>query len=248
MSTITGSGSLNNTDNNVDVVVVPQSPEIFLTKSLKKICRRGAPDEKIYGLDPETETDDEQSQQGEQQSQQQNLQKVNTTVDVEENWFKMGLVIVNKSTEYYLVVDQLVFIISAEWGKDTLKATKQIGSGYCGTDRLYTIRPTPQGQTGRFSGDKYEPLKRDDPNNLTLFIDGVPIPEGPPKDEEEVSDVQKSARGQNANTNTNEFIVQYLPPYTVEMHMMGSWIDKNRETKANFTKIVKFSLSSSFYR
>ena len=255
------SGQTNSTgpsENTVDIFIAPTGvqPLIFLNEGGDRICRRGIPDETIYGLDPEEKVDSEADEgEGEEETQEEDDSSRSApipTIKVDKNWFKMGLVIVNKSTSYWLVVTDLQFKIEATWGDETLKATDNIGSGYCGSSPLYIVRPTPKNAKNSYSGDQYEPLKKDYVNNLTLFISGVPIPEGPPTYKERENDAKSAVQstrqeGQNiTRTEEEEFVLTSLPPYRVQMVVHGYWVDKSRNTVANFQKLVRFSLSSQF--
>lgn len=251
-----GGGSSSSLSSNIiDVFIAPiKEPEVFLLAGGSQICRRSIPDESIYGLDP-IETDEQEEEGGEQDQQQEALRARVISVDVDENWFKTGLVIVNKSTDYYLIVDQIVFVMSAPWGNERLTGRAEISSGYCQTDPLYIVPPTPKNVKDRFFGYKYEPFQKYAVNNLTLFVSGVPVPDGPPKregDEAGGSNTQgASSRGQQSEQVPREseaFIIDSLPSYRVQMLMKGYFVDKQRSVVSNFTKKVKFSLSSSFYR
>lgn len=240
--------------NTVDVFIAPngKDPEVIVTEGGTKICRRGFPDADVYGLDP-IETADETEADSEEDQQPETLRTRVITVDVDENWFQMGLIIVNKSRDHFLIVEQLTFVISAPWGDELLTGRTDISSGYCQTDPLYIVPPTPKNAKNQFSGNKYEPFKKDAVNNLTLFISGVPVPEGPPtrKEDEESDNLQEiRSLGQQQNTipqAPEAFILDRLPSYRVEMLMSGYFTDKQREVKANFSKKVKFSLSSRFF-
>lgn len=259
-----GSGS-DPSDDLVDVFIEPNGtkPLVFLGRGGTQICRRGFPDESIYGLAPD-ETK-EQTEQNEGEEDNQNTQTTQSTqstsqsitMDVNENWFKMGLLIVNKSKTYYLVIEQLQFYVSAPWGNELLSSTHSIPSGYCGSDPLYIVPPTRKdARPNSYSGDRYLPLKKNYINNLTLFVHGIDIPEAPPvQAREDTAGGSDSQNNDNAQTNTQQstiprapepFVITYLPPYKVRLILNGHWIDKNRQHVANFRKTINFSLSSQF--
>ncbi len=246
-------------ENTVDIFVQPGEPLIFLESAGDKICRRGLPDESIYGLDPEEKTDQAESEEeGEEEgtqteSESQTNDLISTSVD--ENWFEMGLLIVNKSKKYHLIVRDLQFKITATWGDEILSSTANLGSGYCGSSPLYIIPPTPEGSKNSYTGDKYEPFKQNYVNNLTLFISGVPIPDGPPTYKEKEGDTNSAVNatrreGQSATQTAEQteevFVLTYLPTYRVQLVAHGYWIDKRRNMVANFRKSIRFSLSSQF--
>ena len=247
-------------ENTVDVFIQPNGakPLIFLKEGGTKICRRGLPDEKIYGLDPEENTEQQTEENAEQDpaaTPQRTTYIIST--DVKENWFQMGLLIVNKSNSYFLIIEQLKFVITARWGDKTLKNSVDISSGYCGSDPLYIIPPTPTSEsakTPKYRGDPYQPFKKNHVNNLTLFVNGVPIPDEPPtrKKEGSGSDTLDETRATQeaaettAPNGSEEFILTYLPPYKVRLIISGYWIDKSRNSVANFIKEINFSLASQF--
>lgn len=246
-------------ENTVDIFVQPGEPLIFLESDGDKICRRGLPDESIYGLDPEekTEQEEESAEEGpggtETESDSAQTPDIIST-QVDKNWFEFGLLIVNKSKSYHLIVRELQFKITATWGDDILSSTANIGSGYCSSSPLYIIPPTPEGSKNSYTGDKYEPFKQNYVNNLTLFVSGVPIPEGPPTYKEKEGDTNSAVdtirrEGQDATRTaeqTEVFVLTYLPTYRVQLIAHGYWIDKSRNMVANFRKSIRFSLSSQF--
>lgn len=248
-------------ESTVEVFVEPNGirPLVFATTGGTKICRRGLPDENIYGLEPDEVTAAEEAETttedtGETASQQESIDTI--TTDVGDNWFQMGLLIVNKSKSYYLVVETLMFFISAPYGSDLLTSRATISSGYCGTDPLYIVPPTRKdAKPGAYAGDRYQPAKKNYINNLTLYVGDIPIPEGPPPQREEEGE-SNSLAGIRANAQATtqttaprapeEFVLTYLPNYRVQLLLSGYWIDRERNNVANFRKKVRFSLSSQF--
>jgi hypothetical protein len=247
----------------VDVFVEPsgERPLVFVTNGGTKICRRGLPDESVYGLAPDevkaAENDEATTggEAGDTTAQQQSGVDTLTT-DVGDNWFQMGLLIVNKSKSYFLVIEQLMFFISANYGSDLLTHRATISSGYCGTDPLYIIPPTRKdAKPGAYAGDRYQPARKKYINNLTLYISDIPIPEGPPPQEEDDDGGSDSLSGIRANAQAatqttprapEEFVLTYLPNYRVQLLLNGYWIDRERKNVANFRKKINFSLSSQF--
>jgi len=234
----------------VDVFIAPQGvkPLVFLLEGGTQICRRGLPNDSIYGLERDEAAEQEDTEGEDDDSDAQRTSII--TTDVGENWFKLGLLIVNKSTDYFLVVDHLTFAMSAPWGDETLTGRDEVHSGYCQSDPLYIIPPTPKNITGRYTGNKYEPHKRNYVNNLTLFVSGVPVPTEAPKVEEEgeendiLTSIRATAREYAAIP--DEFVLYRLPAYSVQLILIGYWIDRDRNTVANFRKSIRFSLSSQF--
>lgn len=253
-----GSGGSDPSDDLVDVFIEPNGtkPLVFLGEGGTQICRRGFPDESIYGLAPDEIREQEEQTEGEEnnQSSTQTVQNTSQSItrDVGENWFRMGLLIVNKSKTYYLVISDLQFHISAPWGNELLFSNPSISSGYCGSHPLYMIPPTRKdARPNSYSGDRYIPLKKNYINNLTLFVEGVPIPEAPPvqtrEDTAGGSDTRNNAQTQSTIPRAPEpFVITYLPTYKVKLVLLGHWIDKNRQPVANFDKTINFSLSSQF--
>ncbi len=249
-------------ENAVDVFIEPDGrrPLVFVTQGGTKICRRGLPNESIYGLAPDetTETEDTATTDGTSSAEtpQQQTRTQNITIEVGENWFEMGLLIVNKSKSYYLVIEQLMFSISANYGSELLTHRETISSGYCGTDPLYIIPPTRKdAKEGSYAGDRYQPFRKSYVNNLTLYVSGIPIPEGPPPQREEetggangVDEIRANAQNaiQTIPRAPEAFVLTYLPNYRVQLLLNGYWIDRNRNNVANFRKKINFSLSSQF--
>ena len=233
----------------VDVFIEPNKvdPLVFELEGGTQVCRRGLPDESIYGLERDETAEVEEEDEG------GGAQEASTiTTEVGAGWFKMGLLIVNKSRDYFLIVEHLIFAMIAPWGTETLTGRAEINSGYCQSDPLYIIPPTPKDRTGGYVGNRYAPTKKNDVNNLTLFVSGVPIPTEAPQQEENTDDTLNSIRATaqdavNAPTTTPDvFVLDRLPPYRVQLVLTGYWVDQNRNIVANFNKSVRFSLSSQF--
>ena len=251
-------------ENTVDVFIEPDGarPLVFATTGGTKICRRGLPDESIYGLEPDEikEAEKEEGEEGEAATEETGSQQqsaVDTiTTEVGDNWFQMGLLIVNKSKSYYLVIEQLMFFISANYGSELLTHRATLSSGYCSTDPLYIIPPTRKdAKAGAYAGDRYKPAKKNYINNLTLYVSDIPIPEGPPPQKEDEGGESNSLEGIRANAQAatqttprapEEFVLTYLPNYRVQLLLNGYWIDRERNNVANFRKKISFSLSSQF--
>ena len=227
-----------------------KNPLVFLTEGGEKICRKNLPDDARYGLDPEEVREEDDDDEGENADANTSNQPITTEIDT--NWFQIGLVIVNKHSSYYAIVKNLVFSISAKWGSETLTGRTEIQSGYCGSDPLYIVPPTPKGsKPGSYRGEKFEPEKADSLNNLILFVSGIPIPEDHPKQEEEgspddtLNNIRATSQG-GQNKEQREFFLNTLPPYKVKLHVIGYWTDKSRNRKAILRKTVTFRLSSKF--
>ncbi|MDE0118476.1 MAG: hypothetical protein OXM55_00515 [Bdellovibrionales bacterium] len=224
-----------------------RDPLVFLSEGGERICRRRVPDEARYGLDPEEVPEDED---GEEANTETSNQPIPTTVD--ENWFQIGLIIVNKHNSYYAVVKDLVFSFEAKWGSETLRGRHEIQSGYCQSDPLYIIPPTPKGsKPGHYRGELFKPDKANSLNNLILFVSGVPIPTDHPKQDEEngsgtLNNIRSTAQDSANQREPEEFFLTSLPVYTVQLHVIGYWIDKQRNRKAILRKRVTFRLSSNF--
>ncbi len=173
----------------VEVAPTGQTPEV-IPNAHDAICRSGMPD---HGTQ-EGRTED-------------------TTISVSPNWFSMGLNIANSSKDYSLIIKKLVFIISDQLENEILNGKKEINSGYCGTDPLYTVLPSIK--------LPYEPSRRNYVNNLTLFVDDVPIP----NDKDDTSNA--------------------LPTYRVQLVLHGHFVDKDKNFVDNFKKEIFFSYSRS---
>ena len=253
-------------ENLIEVRVAPEGkqPQIFLQPGGTKICRRGLPNESIYGLTPDevkTLKEEESSGGGEGESggessaEQPNVTTQRNqviTTDVEAAWFEMGLIIGNRSDKYYLRINQLIFNISAKWGTESLNARIEHTSGsYCQSDPLYIITPIPRGST-KPEVLQYLPYQKNHPNNLTLYVSGVPLPEGPPKKDgkegssEVMDDIRANLENQAPQQNNEQFVLTHLPVYRVQLVLLGEWIDRDRNSKANFQKTIRFTLTSQF--
>lgn len=262
---------------NVDIFIQPngERPQISLGKGNTQICRRGViPADTIHGLEKnEIQTSNTPSPTPTNNSADPNTNSNTNTntikprpevTEVGENWFKMGLLIVNKRRDYWLVIEQLKFIITANWGNKLLRTEQIISSGYCKSEYLYIIAPTPAGQKNSFTGNIYQPHRYSTDNtyinNLTLYVSGVPIPtEHPVKtignqqstaaDNTINSITRRSNPNQQLDSSMNEpFILTYLPPYKVQLIIIGRWIDKKRNDKGYFSRLIKFNLTYNFIK
>ena len=280
---------------------VGRNPLVFLKERKDpQICRRGLPDPKTYkfkencfnlGRDEEesasgsgantgqttgsagSQTNADNANSPTNNNQEEEDSTVNHTLSVGGNWFKMGLIIINKSKKEWLIIDNISFNISGRWGSETLQGEKDIASGYCGTDPLYIIPPWPDNQSIPQAGGTtpihfpFFPARAKRINNLILFIDGVPIPDGPPTQSGTDNTIssqpspatgsQGSTDGGGAGTNPSSnpaqpeeeppvFVLDRLPNYRVQALARGYWINAKCETVHNFEKSFQFSLSSSF--
>ena len=247
----------------VEIAPEGRQPEVFYNDH-EAICRRGMPNPNEYGLDrPETEEEGEAAVGGEGADPgAQEERDVTTTVNVSSHWFSIGLQIANRSEEYFLVIEQLVFIMSAQWGSELLTGRKEISSGYCGTDPLYIIQPNIR--------LRYEPSRKNYINNLTIFVDGVPFPTGPqisqqspgaggvnagaqpggqqPAGGQQPGGAAQQAPGVGALSQNDEYVPDTLPSYRVQLVLHGYFIDKTRKYIANFKKEVFFSTTSAFFQ
>ena len=166
----------------VDVFIEPNGvkPLVFEGDGGTKICRRGIPDESIYNLEPEETTEEETTTtEGEASETIQTTQRFSYNRS-RRKLVSNGLTNSQQIKSYYLVIEQLLFVISANWGSELLNQRTTLSSGYCSSSPLYIVPPTGKNaKAGAYAGDRYEPLKKNYINNLTLFVSGVPIPEGP---------------------------------------------------------------------
>lgn len=254
----------------VEIAPSGKKPEVFLSAH-DGVCRRGMPDEDEYGLDPleeeeggEAATTTTTTEAG-TSSATENEQDIITTVNVSENWFSLGLNLANQSKNYFLVIEQLVFVVTGQWGsQQLLSGRKEISSGYCETDPLYIIPPNVR--------IRYEPSRKNWINNLTLFIDGVPIPTGPPiaqqaggiggTNNNQIGGAAQQGQGagvggvggalgqqQNPIVNiaqNDEYVLTSLPSYRVQLILHGHFIDRSRKYIANFKKEIFFYTASQF--
>lgn len=266
---VSSEGSTNRPNSDLIIVeVAPEgvSPEVFYNGH-EAICRRGMPGPDFpEGLDrPETAEAIAAGTEGATPAAQVDGRDEITTVQVSPHWFSVGLNIANSSTEYFLVIEQLVFVMSAQWGGELLTGRKEISSGYCGTDPIYIV---PYGKL------EYEPGRRNHPNNLTLFVDGVPFPTGPPISlqlqgiagggvnagaqpgggVQQPGGAQQPGGGQQpgqipgvgALSQNDEYVPDRLPDYRVQLVLHGYFIDKERKYVANFKKDIIFYTTSTF--
>ncbi len=255
----------------IEIAPTGESPEVFLHAKENAVCRRGQPSALDYGLDADTDATegDEDTSSDEDSTEESENSDNNTAQDgissqnkihyenVGDNWFSIGLNFANLS-KYHLVIKQLVFIMKAQWGNQVLTGRKEIGSGYCeGTDPLYIIVPEKR--------IHFEPYVRSHLGNLILYVDGVPIPTGPPVTEEAGS---TATADDNTNTGTgagaraataraaairaqeavqqDEYILDRLPSYRVQLIFHGYFINKKRAYVANFKKDIVFHTTSTF--
>ncbi len=250
-------------------------PLVYLHEGGTKICRRGLPDPKVYGLTHkncgiEEEEEEETASDTGTTTTTTDTETTTTTEEEEEdneiphtvgkNWFETGLFIVNKSTTEWLIIESISFTIYGTWGNTALQGQKELSSGYCGTTPLYKIPPSPKGSSANSTQVRrdllYQPNQSDVLNNLKLYIDGVPIPTAPP----ETRDAEGGGGGEQARSPGDQgtaggnqvepepelFVLDRLPHYRVQALARGYWINEKCETMHNFEKKFRFSLSSSF--
>ena len=254
-------------------------PLVYLHPGGDKVCRRGLPDKRVYGLTHKNCGVSEEEEEAEEETSTTtgttgtptttDTETTNTAAEEEEedneisvgvgaNWFETGLFIVNKSQTEWLIIETLSFTIYGTWGNAALQGQKEISSGYCGTDPLYTIPPAPKGSSTTSTQVRrdllYQPNQSGVLNNLKLYIDGVPIPTSPPERREAESgrEPTRSTRDQGegganqVNPEPEIFVLDRLPHYRVQVLARGYWINEKCETIHNFEKKFRFSLSSSF--
>ena len=262
-------------------------PKVFLKGRKSQVCRRGFPDPKVYYLDKEncfdlgkdeagSESDSNTSSpttgateppqtpnpltnnNPDSEESNQNFQ----TKDIGDNWFKIGLAFVNLSKEKeWLIIDHIDFEISGRWGSEPLKSEATIDSSYCESQHPLYIIPPLENLTGRANAVYvYEPAKSKYFNNLTLFIEGLKIPEGPPVDlsggdtssstgptnRQGGSDRNEDSPASQQEEEPPVFVLDRLPNYQVQGLARGYWINEDCETIHNFEKSFRFALSSSF--
>ena len=245
-----------------------QHPEVYFDAHTA-ICRRGQFDPDRYGFEDANVAQQTNANQANNTTNTANttgqaaatganqtanpLEQV-TTTSVSQNWFELGLHLSNRSSEYFLVVDKVIFVMSAQWGSEILNGRKEISSSYCGTDHLYIV---PPGHRMR-----YEPDVKNHINNLTLFVDGVPVPSGPPTSQlpgqgpgqgqgiggnaqQQQGGLQQN-QGLNNAARQDEFFLDSLPSYRVQMVLQGYFLDRKRRYVANFKKELVFYTASRF--
>ena len=226
--------------NDYVIVEEQQVSNVFLTsKGGERICHRGRWERSRFFGKKTTNTQTTTSTTSTTNTPTQEETTAEPTdkdgfEEVGTSWFKMGLKVVNKSTKYYLVINELEFKISLNWKKEGLLDTtireplysnETISDGYCDSDYLYIVPPTPKdAKEDEFKGYNYTPNKKDTQNNLTLYVSGIPIP---PED---------TPPPQSPNLS-----IQDLYSYTVDLIVHGKYVDKdeNPVSTDDFTALRK---------
>ena len=214
---------------NIKVTIVPDRPQVFESAQTGLICRR----DQSTNNDDLLATDSQVSLTQESSDEQINGNTF-PKIDVNEGWFKVGLSIENKS-DYLLVVDSLVFTISAAWGDDkVLSSKKEFVSGYCNADPLYSISPKQQ--------SVYQPDNNHSSNSLQLYIDGISLPKEPPRFTDTRATLGFGTEGDLGNSNnSNNANINQIPSYRVELSITGRFVDGQRNLVSNFRSKKTFN-------
>ena len=241
-STSPGEGALSG---HILIAIAPigERPLVFRSAKDNAICRRGYPIHE-YGLETEVTEDSSEIQSGESSSEGSEttentealVSKIFTSVG--EGWFKIGLTFANNS-DYFLVVEDLDFTISAFWGEELLNSNQTLSGGYCDSDPLYLVPPK--------SRVLYNPDRNHSMGNLQLYVDGVSIPAGPPIFSETQSEAATPpAELQNQQRHPEIFTLTYLPSYQVQLVVTGHFMDERRTYIGNFSRELTFHTASKF--
>ncbi len=235
-------------DVKIEVAEETKNPRVFVNANPTVICRRGVPLDKDYGLTPlEVVTEGAQQTGGAAAGQNAGVEEDPgrvITKQVGAGWFRVGLNFANHS-KYHLIIEDLKFTVTANWGDENLRSEKEISSGECGgsdTDYLYVIKPRAK--------TMYNPRKRSYINNLQLYVDGLQLPTKPSFAQGNTGGgAAAGGGGPGAANNQSEedpFVLKSLPAYKVHVEALGQFVDKDRGYIANFTKEFHFRTSSRF--
>ncbi len=195
-----------------------------------------------------------------------------TTTTVADNWFSFGLHFANNSN-LYLVIERLVFNISGHWGQDVLTGQSEIGSGYCETDPLYTIPPKVKRRYEPHRKNYVNnlilyvsgvPVPTGPPVSDSVNNAGAGAGAGAgalasqqgtgrganPQSQQagggtQTGDTQANNQPPPLNQN-DEYVINRLPSYRVQLLLEGSFITNQGVTRANFRKALVFYTTSQF--
>ena len=193
-----------------------------------------------------------------------------------EGWLKLGLFISNGNVgkqNFFLIVDSVSFVASAQYRNESFQASNDIQAGYCSGSGESISTPTGGAQAADISqqenvdlgspflyiippGQKvtYSPTSPNPFHNLTLYLSGFPIID---RTAELAPDQKRRIDSVDGNTNTasqasanertfysgDSLIV--IPRYTVDLTLRGYFTTPEGEPVAAFTKRVRFFTQSS---
>ena len=125
-------------------------------------------------------------------------------------WMRFGLIVGNKwekeVTNYTVVIDHLTLMARGKHDQQVFNHVRTLRSGYCGMPFLYVV---PPGNTV-----DYRPLSDDPMENLTLYLDGIPV-------------VESIERNQP---------IKIIPEYEMEFTLMGWFISEDGSLVQPFFK------------
>ena len=244
------------------VEIFPQSPRIFLSPKQNAICRKNWPAEDIYDLDidegegtaSDTGRTEDDEQEGDSNGDDNNSQQPQTSantnkINVSANWFEIGLSIANNAP-FHLLIDRIAFNIKAQWGSDVLSTSKAFSSDYpCAAsneaesslpEALYIIPPKQKAQ--------YKKNAKNYINNITLYVDGLSIPTGPPSSTRSDPVAPENIENSINNLEDDTFVLDRLPSYRVNMIIYGRFINEKGDEEASLSpkKISFYTPSNSF--
>ena len=262
-------------------------PQLHITApETQKICRRGGfPTLEDYNLNPpetlegSNDTDRENTangnadatdastgtagdtqDQGNSTSTDINPANLNITTSVSGNWFQIGLNIFHSKPDHWLWIKTVEFYFGNS------RTPKPISESYCGgtgLGALYIIPPphsVANNQATIPSNLLYEPNRPAHLNNLTIYVDGVPLPETPgtgsagqrassPQGGGDQGSSGGSSGGEgqggSAGSSSSAGVLpeisrrRIVTPVVVRFKLIGVWTDKDQNQIAEYESVVK---------
>ena len=131
-------------------------------------------------------------------------------------WMRFGLIVGNNNVgengNYTVVIDHLTLMARGKHSQNVFNHVRPLRSGYCGMPFLYVV---PPGNTV-----DYRPLSDNPMENLTLYLDGIPVME---------------------SIESNQPI-KIIPEYKMEFTLMGWFVSEDGSSVEPFFK--RFGLST----
>lgn len=133
-------------------------------------------------------------------------------------WMQFGIILGNPNTgtdnNYTLVIDQVILRAQGKYDQQELSYVKIIRArDYCGAPFLYVVSP------GNIL--EYQPFSDNPLENLTFYLDGIPVVESIEEDE----------------------LVKIIPDYEMEFTLMG-WFVSEDGSSVDFVRKVGITTSS----
>ncbi|MDE0091828.1 MAG: hypothetical protein OXN83_00915 [Oligoflexia bacterium] len=245
---------------NSDVQTASGAPYIR-TKGTRQICRwrpfrqRTARDQLLQeGVDKEVLDDylfPIEEEEGEESESYEVIQDDPVYLQLEDYWLRFGLQITN-ITDFVLIIDTIRYQARARCGSQIFSHSGEFSFGYCsgggGDEAPYLYVVPPVETTGKQIN--YKPLSSNPFDNLTLYIDGLPVldrtGEASPSFQSRFEDTGVAGTFGSAEVTDerecqpNEPLV--VPQYTIELTLVGYFMlpRGSGEQTGGFQKRISF--------